>query len=1247
MNKIFTPLQIWQVMKMTVCQMALLLVCCGASYAFTAAGQSVLEKKVSLDAQGLRLKKVLSMIEEQADVRFVYSPSAIDVFQKVNSKAENKRLDLLLNEILQPFSIAFTVSEGNMISLKRVIPEQSHPDKVSDIKKGIQNIEVRGKVVDENNEPLPGVSILVKGTQQGTISDGNGNYQLSVPSVNSFLIFSFVGYLSQEVEVGSRNLIDISLLTDTKSLQEVVVTALGMSKEKRQLGFSVSEVKGADLAATQQLNPVNSLMGKVAGVQIDQSASGPFGNSRIVIRGNSTLSSNNQPIFVIDGIIVDNETVSGGRDFGNDLTNLNSENFESVSILKGSSAAALYGSRAINGVVLITTKKGSKSERIGVDVSQNFMVYDPYRGPKFQNEFGGGSVGAFFTDARDPNYASNQMWETKVFPIDPITGDPYIDPGVNRENENFGPRFNNQKVRNYDGTWTEYKAVPNNFLDAFKKGALSTTSIAFSGGSDKTTYRFSATHDAQSGISVNNKMIRDNFNLRATHQLTKWLSTDLSAGYTNTDNTNPQNLAWAPYTDTFAGDNWGVAYTWMFPRNYDTKYWTQQAQYTSQLLGGAPKATNPLETNKVMAPEFWFNMYNTIATMETRSFIGRFALNAKITPWANLTLEGNMNNNYDKFENKALGHMADFKGGSYNLNQSKKESNFMKGILSFSNLQITKDLGFSGFVGGEMYSSISSFADAITSGGLMVPGNYFINNSVNSPIVNGGINYNKKINSVYASADFDFKDQLYLSTTWRGDWSSSLTYKDGTGYNFYNYPSASLSWIASETFRLPEVITFAKLRGNIAALGKDTEPFVINPGYKFSGKVIGIPGEPTRADFSSTTTLTTRLKPERKISKEVGLEARFFKNRLGFDVTFYQDNTYDQIIDISAPIESGVTGVKINAGNIQNKGIELSLDGTIVRANQFQWNSRLTYSKNKNLIVSLAEGRNDYQLGGTVNSASSWAVVGKSYGTIRSTTQSLKFNNPDNPADPRNGKTVLAWRNDARAAFPQRSNSYQDIGDINAKFRAGFNNDFSYKSWSLNVLIDAKIGGDMALSSIRNGTHTGVLPSTLFGRDADHGGITFTSKFDGITYDDGMIIDGVFPNGQSVSLPGGGTANVGGMTFREAYEAGLVEPTHAPQYYYRYASSSTGVTDFWIHESSWISLRQLMLSYNLPKGIASKFKVDGISISIIGRDLGYIYNSLPFDFNPASLNSNMTSAVGEEGFLPMIRSFGGSLKIRL
>ena len=871
------------------------------------------------------------------------------------------------------------------------------------------------------------------------------------------------------------------------------------------------------------------------------------------------------------------------------------------------------------------------------------MVYDPYKGPRFQNEYGGGTVGAFFTDTRDPNYLPTQSWTTKVFPIDPLTGEPYIDCQINREGENWGPKFANQKVRNYDGTWTEYKAVPNNFLDAFRKGLLSTTNFAFQGATEKTTFRFSYSRDDQKGVIRTNDLLKNAFNLRATHELTKWLSADVGVDYTTTDITNPQNLTG---TDPFAADNIGHAYCWVIPRNYDTKYWSQPEHYISK-LGGTPQpySYNPLETNKVPVSEFWFNLYENRYTQENRSLRGRFSINAKLTKWANLILEGNVNNIYGQAENKVRGLSPGFAGGSYSLNQSRKESLFAKWMVNFTNIKISDAFKFNGFIGGESQSRIESYIYGSTSGGLLVPDNYFLANSINTPTVGGGTSYNKKINSLYGTADLEFKNQLFLTATWRGDWSSALTYKNGSGNNFYNYPSASLAWIFSETFDLPGFLTFGKLRVNLAALGKDTEPFIINPGYMFEGKALGQTGDPSQATFSSSSTLATNIKPERKIAKEIGLEMRFLKSRLGFDISLYQDNTYDQIIDISTPVESGVTGLKINAGNIQNKGIEISLDGSPVQTPDFQWSSKWTFSRNKNLIVSLAEGRSEYYLGTSAGFSSSWAIVGESYGVIRSMYGKLPYNNATNANDPKNGLPILNWRNDARAAFPKRSNVWKEMGNINARFRTGWSNDISYKNWSLNVLFDAKIGGDMSLESYRSGTHAGTLANTLFGRDASHGGITWTSAYDGITYDDGMIVEGVFAEGQKITQPDGSIADVGGMSFKEAYDAGLVEPTHAPQFYYRFASYSTGTSDASVVESSWISLRQVALSYTLPKNISSKLKMNTVVVSLIGRDLGYLYNSLPCNFNPASYNTNQTSAAGEDGFLPMIRTLGGSVKI--
>ena len=1092
---------------------------------------------------------------------------------------------------------------------------------------------VNGTVVSASDGLIiPGVSVSEKGTTNGVLTDNDGKFTIKVSSEKSILVFSFVGMKTNIEIVNNRTVINVKMASEEIGLEEVVVTALGRSRESKKLGFSADQIKGVDIAATRQLNPVNSLQGKVAGLQIDQSTGGPFGSSRIVIRGNSTLGKNNQPIFVVDGVIVDNDAFAGGKDWGNDLKNLNPEDFESVTVLKGSAAAALYGSRAINGVILINSKKGKKTAGLGIDFSQSVMMYDPYKGPQFQNEFGGGTVGAFFTDTREPNYKPNESWYTKIFPTDPVTNEPYIDRQIGREGENWGPRMTGQKVRNYDGTWTTYSPQPNNFLDAYRKGAMNSTNLSFQGATDKATFRFSYTRDDQTGIVAKNSLLKNGFNLRTTYEFTKFLSADISMDYTKTDQSN-------------AADNGlGWAYMWVLPRNYNTKYWQKPENYISK-LGGQPNPYDPNEPNKSPNSSMWYGLYENSDTRQDQSVRGRIALTAKLTDWSSFIVEGNINSIFGKQESKAPGTGKNFDGGSYMLGHSQKNSNFLKWMWTFNDIKLSKDFRFNGFVGGESQRTFREYTSGSTNGGLLIPRNYFIANSKNPSTVSGGTSYNKLINSVYGSADLEWKNQLFLTGTMRGDWSSALTYADGKGNNFFSYPAGSLAWVFTESLKLPQTISFGKLRASLAALGKDTDPFIINPGYSFRGAITGQEGNPSTATFSSNTTLSPNLKPERKIAQEVGLEMRFLNNRVGFDVSLYKDNTYNQIIDISSPIESGISGIKINAGNIQNKGIEITLDGTPISTSNFKWYSRAIFSRNRNLIVSLSDGRTEFPLGGDAWETSSWAVVGKSYGTIRSTIAAERFSNKDNANDPRNGMPVLSWRSDARAAFPARSNKWKDLGDINAKFRAGWTNEFSYKNWTLSVLFDAKIGGDMAITALRFGLHTGALPSTLKGRDAQHGGIGWTSKYDGQIYDDGLIVDGVFAPGQMISQSNGTSANVGGMTFKEAYDKGFVEPTHAPQFYYRYGSSSTGVIDYAIKEATWVNLRQVSLSYNLPKSICNKIKMNSVTLSLIGRDLFYLYNSLPYDINPATLNSTFTSSVGEGGVAPMVRSLGGSIKV--
>ncbi|MEJ0102481.1 MAG: SusC/RagA family TonB-linked outer membrane protein [Bacteroidota bacterium] len=1227
---------IFYVMRITILQMALIIIFAGNLLAKDAGGQELLDKKISLTVSNQLFKNILVKIEKAADAKFAYTSNII-LREKVSVNVKDERLGDVLNKIFAPFNISYEVVGKQIILQKKagLDVEINEADKTNPFRK------VAGIIrSSKDNGVLAGASVSVKGTGRGTATNSEGYFEIEANDGET-LVISAIGYIPQEVVVAQGVSFAIQLQEANKDLGEVVVTALGISKQKRQLGFSVTEVKGPELSKTNEVNPINSLQGRVAGVQIDQGAGGLFGSTKILIRGNSTLGKNNQPIFVVDGVIMDNDIYTGsttgvnsgsGRDFGNDLKNLNMDDFESVSVLRGSSAAALYGSRAINGVILITTKKGSARKGIGVSVTETYNIQDPYKGPRFQNEFGGGTVGAFFTDVRDPNYKPDESWTTKVFPTDPITGEPYIDRGIGRELENWGPRMQGQEVINYDGTKTNYLPQPDNFLQSFQKGIGSNTNVALEGGTDKSTFRLSYNHNQATGITIRNKFKKDAFDFRGTHTFNKFISADVSVAYSNFDGQNPPAF--------------GNLFTWLIPRNYNTDYWMQKSHYTS-IFGGVPDANDPNEPNKAPQLAQWFSLYENLYQQKEQLVRGRIAITMNLTSWAKLVLDGSLNNIYTKKENQELGQSKNFAGGSYGLGFTNKTTNFLKAMLML-NKDINKDFTISGYIGAEAQRYKTYFEYSSTDGGLNYPGNYYLANSVNPQISSGGISSRKSFNSLYASADLSYKNMLYLQATLRGDWSSALTYTNGSGNNFYNYPAVSLTWIFTETLNLPSWVSFGKLRGNVAALGKDTDPFIINPGFAFNGFTLANGTTLPTSTYTSSSVLQPNLKPERKVSEELGLEMRFLKNRVGFDVSVYQDNTKDQIIPITSPQESGVSSILINAGNVQNRGIEVALDATPVKTKDFTWNTSLTYSRNKNKIVELAPGRTELDLGAGIGEISSWAVVGGVYGELRSTIHSTAYQAKDgsgnNIADPKNGLPILIWRSDARAAFPGRSNVWQTEGDINAKWRGGFNNTFTYKNFSLNILLDAKIGGDYALLTYRYGTHTGVFPNTIFGRDAQSGGITWTSAYDGKTYDDGRIVDGVFAPGQMITQANGTQVDVGGMTFKEAYDKGYVEPTHTPQFFYRYGSSSTGVSDYWILKNSWISLRQVAISYDFPKSVYQKIKLNGLSLSIVGRDLLYLYKSLPYDFNPADNGSNNTAYSGQTTNLPMTRNISFSLR---
>ena len=1098
---------------------------------------------------------------------------------------------------------------------------------------------VTGKVTDSDGLAMPGVSIAVEGTSTGTITDADGNYSISVPS-DGILVFSFIGYLTERIEVGGRTAINLVMVQDIMQIDEVVVTALGIKREKKALGYAVSEVKGDEVVKTGVVSPVLALQGKAAGVDVAPSEGTSFGGTKITIRGNSTLGTNNMPIFVIDGVIIDNELSGGSEwgsgDWGNNLKNLNSDEFETVTVLKGSAATALYGSRALNGAVVITTKSGKARKDLGIKISQRFSIKKAYDGPAFQNIYGTGTVPGYATWAPD-RFAPSKYFETNS-----------ADEPVVFEDMSWGHKMDGTLVRGLDGEWMEYVAQPDNFLDIFDKGYQSNTNITLDGGGDNSTFIISLSNLTEKGIYPGNKFQRNSVFSKVTRDFNKYISSELSLSYANSIPENPER-------DIMQNFITGI----VFPRFYDTKYWRDH--YRAE-HGGIPREDNNDPSYQIPGHGMWMtiNENSYKQTEESLRITGK--LNFNLTNWFSAVVDGYVNNYYTKYETEELGQGYRNEGGYYSLGHSRKQQYDVKLWLNFKH-DFGYDLDGSLSIVGEHWETATSYSRAWTNGGLIVPGVYALSNSKNEQGQDAYISDEKILQSVMFFSDFGWKNQLYLSITGRNDWSSTLMYADGSGDYSYFYPSVSLSWIPTETFELPNWIDYGKLRMSWAHVGNDFSPYRINPGFSrqkpssyADGTVHSYNGDLPIYSFKSSEMPNKSLRPEDKKSIEFGLEARFINNRFGLDFTWYKENTYNQILNIPVPSEVGVSSLLINAGNIQNQGVELMVDAVPVKFGDFEWNLNLNLARNRNKIIELYPGVEEYNLEGSWDYGNtriaSMAIVGGAYGLLVSDSAPVLYEDPDDPTNPLNGKHLLTWNASGRGVRESRIQEKQVVGDMNPDFTGSIGTGFKYKNFSVDALFDFKIGGDISVYSGRYGVGYGLFESSLKGRDAEHGGIVWNSSWTGESYEDGVIPDGVFAEGTTVEMKNsaGETVvnNVGGMTYKEAYEAGLVEPTHAGYWYYFNNSWGAGViNDNVLQENSYVGFRQLTFTYDIPRNFCKKIGLSSASVSLYGRDLGFLYKTLKDNLHPFSVRSNRSGAAHEWQQIPYVRTIGGAINITL
>ena len=1100
-----------------------------------------------------------------------------------------------------------------------------------------QDITVRGTVTDPTGEPVIGATIKAQGTNLGTITNANGEFSLQVPA-NSQLTVSYVGFAPQTLTAARE--MNIVLAEDATGLSEVVVTALGLKREQKALGYAMTELKGEDLDANL-INPVQALQGKVAGVEITSSDGGMFGASKILIRGASTLNKNNQPIYVIDGVILQNDVVendadwaSGAQNYGNVLKNLNPDDFETVTVLKGAAATALYGSRGLNGAVVITTKSGNGKRGLGIDFTQTFGFDKVTSQPKLQNEFA-----ESFCYASNPKsgYLQNDLYW--------LNGDGYpsykVLSSYNEMGTAFGPSFDFIKANAKDGLMEMYDgqlhtpgAYANNFKDAYDTGFSTNTNVAVSGGNDRTSFYTSLSYRYNNGTLPNNDFRRLSLLAKASHKITDNVELEASMTFANSKPRNAQpNIG-----ENFINGTWD--------RMYDAKYYRDKYKGSH---GGIANTSYGDEWGFVIGRDTWWSIWEDEYYQKETVVRPDLKLTWSFTPWLKWVTEANYNYYFMQGERKNPGQGYYNQGGRYSTSQTRKEQINLNTNLMFDK-QLNEDWHLNGFLRYELYNGYQSYMSAETKGDFIVPNQYFLANGSEGYNASARVSDTKTIQSVAAQVGFSWKDQVYLDVTGRNDWSSALVYADGHGTFSYFYPSVNAAWLVTNSLRqqLPQWLSFWKLRASYAEVGNDCLPYYINSAYgleSYTNKY----GKP----FSTTvknTTYSQNLKPERKRSWEIGTDIRFLNNRIGLDFTYYKENTVDQIMEVAIPSASGYSNALINAGNIQNSGVEIALNTTPVLTKDWQWDLNFTYTKNSSKIVELSDLCADYiRLQGTPDYGNyrigSVAKVGGTYGMLMTDAAPL--------IDPVSGLQEFDLRYYNAGYYTpivKRNGTVEEIGNSVPDFLGSINTTLRWKNWTLSASFDGRFGGKVASYGSHYGTAYGYTDASLAGREG-HGGITFTSGFDGFEYHDGIIPNGIVKAGTQIVQPNGSMYTVGsgqyssGETWAELVAAGHAEYVHASGWHYFYNSwGQAVVNDQWFKTLNYIAFRDLSLSYQFDSNIANKIGAKRLSLTAQAHNLGYLLNTMPNKENPEAVAGTTAAEFRIRQFSGVTTSFTFTLK---
>ncbi len=1065
-----------------------------------------------------------------------------------------------------------------------------------------QTVRITGTVTgSEDGMPIPGVSVVVKGTTSGAATNVDGKYELNVASNAEFLIFSAVGFKTQEVAIGGRSLIDIVLVSESVQFEELVVTALGITREKKSLGYSVQEVKGDALNVTKGNDFASALTGKVAGLQIKNNTN--FGGStNIIVRGSSSLTGNNQALFVVDGVPIDNSILNNssqkrgghGFDFGNTASDFNPNDIESVTVLKGAAATALYGSRAANGVILITTKKGSKSKGFGVEYSGNFTlgVLDKSTFPKYQKEYGGGYSPIDY--GSDPHPGLEQYdWN----------GDGIIDDNIpTYEDASMGEKFDpNALVYHWNsyipGLETYNKALP--WVAAehdpsyfFNTAKTFSNSIQVSGSGEKATYRFSYQNLTQSGLMPNSELKKNNFGFTSTYDLTSKIKLTSYANYIATK-TKGRNAT---------GYNGNILSSFRQWYQVNVDILDQKDAYDQ--LG--TNATWNMNAPDDLSPAYWDNpywdRYKNYESDERNRFIGYTKVDWILNDIVTLTSRVAVDNySYMQEERRAVGSIAEAFGvglGDASSGYALKKGNFNEvnfDLMASFKKDFNENLNLTGLLGCNIRQSTSSSVYSSTTGGLAVPDLYALANTQSPPMLSEETDETKQVNGFFGNASVNLYKIIFLEGSLRVDQSSTLPKNNNT----YLYPSASASFLFTKFLNL-DFISLGKLRLNYAEVGSDA-PFsslkdVYFQAFPFSGNGVA---------FGGSTKMNPDLKPERTKSIEAGLTLNFLNNRIGLDIAMYDNRSIDQIMPVRISAATGYLSKFVNAGEVSNKGIELMLNLTPVVSKDFKWDVDLNWAKNKSEVISLAEGVDNLQIASLQGGVTINARVGEPYGTIQGTD--FVYYNDEKSIN----KRIIE-----DGIYQKTATSDKVIGDINPDWTAGLRNSLSYKNFNLSFLIDWKKGGDIFSLDMWYGTSTGLYEESVGLNELGNPIRNYAA--DG----GGLILPGVLPDGTPNNV--------------RSDEMGT---------YYTPIGSYSAPNAMHIYDASYIKLRELSLSYTFDQKLFKGTFINGATLSFVGSNLWIIHKNLPYS-DPETTQGAGNIQGWQSGVMPSTRNFGFTLNLK-